>query len=104
VQFNTDGTWTYDTGNHDSYYTGQNCSAYDGDEDWTSGHGTANGTPQMLIVDNSDPDDPICDDFGASNGDIGLFADFDLDNGCHTAPADEATGFRHYLAYTLAEP
>lgn len=109
VQFNTDGTWTYDTTNHQSYYSGQNCSAYDGDEDWTITHSTDGGpgVPDALsIVDNSDPSHPTCDDmFGpGSNGDIGLFADFDLDNGCFAAPADEATGFRHYLGYTVAGP
>ena len=42
--------------------------------------------------------------FGSSGavGDVGLFADFDLDNGCYSVPADEATGFRHYIGYQVA--
>lgn len=104
VQFNTDGTWTYDTSAHESYYSGQSCAAFDGWEDYTLDNLDNGSGDSLLIVDNSDPSDPVCSDFGWSNGDIGLFADFDLDNGCYAAPADEATGFRHYLGYVVAGP
>lgn len=107
VQFNTDGSWTYDTTAHESYYSGQSCSAYDGWEDWTIQHDTygGGGSPDdQEIRDNADPSAPTCSEmFGpGSTGDIGLFADFDLDNGCYATPADEATGFRHYLGYQIA--
>lgn len=109
VQFNTDGTWTYFiTAAHRAYYSGQSCAAYDGWEDWLYGHASygGGGLPDAyLLVDNSDPSDPTCPEmFGSSGavGDVGLFADFDLDNGCYSVPADEATGFRHYIGYQVA--
>lgn len=106
VQFNTDGTWTYSIAvAHQAYYTCADCSLEgEGYCDYTtsdtgSGSGLEDG---MLVRDNATAAHPTCADFSSSNCDIGLFGDFDLDNGCAPAPTDDATGFRHYLAYVAA--
>ncbi len=104
VQFNTDGTWTYLIHSaHEAYYYCGSCASYDGWCDFVNGTIYSGGTADNdLLRDNGTLADPVCSDFGASTCDIGLFGDFDLDNGCAPDPAALATGFRHYLEYTVA--